>query len=380
MKAEYRNILKSSTRAALRVLLREKPADYPAALVTNPKRILLINGAHIGDVVISTSLLPILRSAFPSAEIGFVVGSWAEMVVSGHIDVKYVHVVDHWWLNRDTKGIHRKFAQYRRTRDQALKEIKGCNYDIAFCLHAYYSDLLDLAWRARIPVRVAYEQSYFAPRANIRVSYPDSPFLHQGECLAELLRALPIASTHLRKRKATLSDDGCAAIQELCSLLKVTDLTQCRYRIVHMSSGAPIRELPLEIWREVAIELSKNHTLVFTGKGAREGRNISKVIQGLGSCINASDRLSWGGFVAAVRHAEMLYGVESMAGHIAAAVGTRSTVVYSGTAGVARWRPESNLSTVWTVNVPCSPCGMIGGCEHMACIRGVTSDDILNSL
>jgi ADP-heptose:LPS heptosyltransferase len=36
----------------------------------DPKRVLLINCAHIGDVVISTSLLSVLRSAHPQAEWG----------------------------------------------------------------------------------------------------------------------------------------------------------------------------------------------------------------------------------------------------------------------------------------------------------------------
>ena len=80
--------------------------------------------------------------------------------------------------------------------------------------------------------------------------------------------------------------------------------------------------------------------LLFTGRGSREGQQIARVIEGLDHCISACDRLTWNGFVTAVKHCERLYGVESMAGHVAAAVGTPCTVIYTGTAGVARWRPK----------------------------------------
>ena len=52
-----------------------------------PRRILLLNGTHIGDIIISTSILPILRSAYTSAEIGFMVGSWSSMVLKNHPEI-----------------------------------------------------------------------------------------------------------------------------------------------------------------------------------------------------------------------------------------------------------------------------------------------------
>ena len=348
-----------------------------AAEMRNPKRILLLHGAHIGDVVIATSLLPILRSAYPSAQIGFVTASWSQAVVKGHPALTYTHCIDHWRMNRADSSLLKKILQYRRTRRAALREIRELNYDVAISLFRYFSDLLDVTWAARIPVRIGFRRSIFSSLATDLVDELESPFLHQGALLAELLHVLPIDPAHFQLRHSTLPESDASSIQEVCSLLNVSHLQDVRYRIIHMGTGAACREFPISFWRELAEKLSETHTLLFTGRGKRENEKIAETIFGLRNCVNACDRLTWAGFVAAVRFAEVLYGVESMAGHVAGAVGTRCVVVYGGTAGVARWRPEGKDSIVFTNHVPCAPCLRPQGCAEMTCTQGTSPDDLV---
>lgn len=348
-----------------------------ARSMTAPRRILLMNGFHIGDIVIATSVLPILRGAFPIAEIGFLTGSWSQMVVKDHPDLKYTHCIDHWKLNRGGSSTYQKVLQYRRSRHKALKEIRALRYDIAISLFTNFPDFLDLSWAAKIPVRIGFRRSIFSSLATDLVDEPDSPFVHQGVRLAETLRALPIDPIHFQLRQSTLPPSNNSSIQEVCALLRVARLEGVRYRVVHMGSGAPLREFPRSFWREVAEKLSLDHLLLFTGRGEQEEERTLNVIQGLGNCVNACNRLTWDGFVAAVRFAEVLYGVESMAGHVAGAVGTKCVVLYGGTAGVARWRPEGKDSIVLTNHVPCAPCLQPLGCAAMTCMQGVCPDDLV---
>lgn len=345
---------------------------------TGPKRILLLNGAHIGDIVIATSLIPILRSAFPSAEIGFATGSWAQMVVKNHPGLAYTHTVDHWVQNRAASSLREKMLQYRATRRVALREIRELDYDVAISLFNHFPDFIDLAWDAKIPVRIGFQRSLLSSLATATVDEPESFFVHQGEHMAELLRALPIDPAHFQLRQSTLAPSNTSSIQEVCSLLQVPGLEDVRYRIIHMGSGDVRREFPASFWRELSEKLSPEHTLFFTGRGPREEANIATVIRGLGNCVNACDRLTWDGFVAAVRYAEVLYGVESMAGHVAGAVGTKCVVVYGGIAGVARWRPEGKECIVITNHVPCAPCYLPQGCAAMTCMQGICPDDLVH--
>jgi heptosyltransferase-2 len=340
------------------------------------KRILLVNGAHIGDVIISTSVIPILRSAYPSAEIGFLTGTWSRMVVEDHPEIQHVHVVDHWALNRSPISHYRKWLQYRKSRASAVDEIRAVGYDIAIGLYTFEPDLLDLAWMAGIPIRIGFRK-FFAVFATRLVEEPTYDFTHQGTRQANLLRALQIEPIHFDKQRPVLGPTDSEAIAEVQAVLALRQRSGMPYRIVHMGSGAPFRELPWGFWRDLAERLSEKETLLFTGRGNRENANIEKVIEGLPNCISACDRISWKAFVAAVRYAELLYGVESMAGHVAAAVGTRSIVMYTGVSGVARWRPQGPLCTVFSNPVPCSPCHRAEGCSEMTCLHAASPKDLV---
>ena len=342
-----------------------------------PTRILILNGAHIGDIVISTSILPILRSAYPSAEIGFLVGSWAAMVIKGHQDIAYVHILDHWWHNRSNKSRIQKYLQYRKTYNQALSEIREKNYDLALCIYPYLlPDFMDLAWHAKIPVRVGFKESLYAPLATVAMDLPKNSFLPQSAIQATILQPFNLGRAHLEKRMPVLPQSTEADILEICRLLNIDNISEQSYRIIHLGTGARSREMTPAFWREIAESISKRHKVIFTGQGEREATQIAEVINGLENCVNACNKLSWGGFVATVRHADLLYGVESMAGHVAAAVGTRCIVVYSGAAGVARWRPEGS-SIVMSNHLECAPCNLPNGCDAMTCMRSIAPQEII---
>jgi ADP-heptose:LPS heptosyltransferase len=347
------------------------------AAIPAPRRILLMNGAHIGDVVIATSLLPVLRQAFPQAEIGFLVGSWAEMVVRNHPDVRTVHLLDHWRFNRGAQSTWQKMRRYGRMHRAVVRELREAGYDVAIGLYPQFPDLLNVALAARIPARIGFRSSFYGSLATALVDEPTSPFAHQGRRMAETLKPLGIGADLLEHRRSSLPPSDAAATEEVCRVLGVPTLDGHRYVVIHMGSAAAQREFPLSFWRDLAVRVSAERQIVFTGRGSREKQNIAQAMAELPNCIDACDRLSWNGFVAAVRHAEILFGVESMAGHVAGAVGTRCMVVYGGAAGVARWRPEGPGSLVFTNHVPCAPCHLPMGCAEMYCMQGIHASDLV---
>jgi ADP-heptose:LPS heptosyltransferase len=346
-----------------------------------PKRILLMNGGHIGDIVIATSLLPVLRSAYPNAEIGFLTATWSHGVVRNHPEVAHTHCVDHWRMNRQESSFVRKRLRYWRTRRQALKEVRALSYNISFSLHPWRADFLPLAWQAGIPERVAFSSSLWAPLATALAEYPDDDLpIHQGECQARLLRQIGIESGHLQHRRSSLGATSDRALSEVRDLIGLSGHDQVRYSVIHMGAGVQAKELPLAFWRDVASRLSVGQAVIFTGRGARESSNVDRAIGDLPRCYNACDRLSWDGFVAAIRYADTLYSVDSMASHVAAAVGTKCVAMFGGMNTIARWRPEAENCVVWSNPVPCSPCHRQHGCAVMTCMQGFAPLEILHTI
>jgi heptosyltransferase-1 len=373
-RASLRHIVLTVWRFLLRTLL-PKRAPSPTS---DPKRILLINGAHMGDVVIATSLLPVLKSAYPGAEIGFLTASWAHPVVHDHPSVTYTHCIDHWRMNRGPANLWQKRLRYWGMRRRALKEIRALSYDVSIAMHPWRADFLPLTWQASIPVRAAFSGGPFAPLATAVADYPEAGrFIHQGECQAALLRAIGVEEQHLRCRRSSLAPSRHDAVSEVSHLLGPSRIDQSRYVVIHMGSGNIKRELPTRFWREMASTLSQNQRVLFTGRGARESANVQVAMAGLPNCVNACDQLSWDGFVAAIRHAETFYGVDSMAAHVAAAVGTKSHALFAGITVPARFRPKSENCTVWSNALPCSGCERQFGCAEMSCMQAFDPVKIL---
>ena len=378
-------VAKRCARAALylplRVLLLFQPKRSTGAPV--PKRILLLNGAHIGDIVIASSLLPVLHSAFPGVEIGIACGSWAREVLREHPQVSFTHEIDHWRLNRAAIGLIAKVHRYWATRRLALREMRALNYDLAIALHPSRPDFVELTWQAGIPIRAAFTQSLWAPLATVLAAYPadSAAFVSQGGCLEGLLRALGIDEEHIRLRRSSLPPINAQAMVEVSALLGGARLDQTSYSVVHIGSGVPAKELSTGFWRELSEGLRERradgHRVLFTGAGQREQEKIREVVEGIPGSVDACGKLSWSGFVAAVRYAEALYGVDSAAAHVAAAVGTPCVAVYSGIGGVGRWRPEGSEVAVWNQPVPCSPCHRKNGCPEMSCMKGIAPRDLL---
>ena len=374
-RASFRQVALAIWHFLLRTFVPARASRPPS----DPKRILLINGAHLGDVVIATSLIPVLKSAFPGAQIGFLTASWAHNAVRHHPEIAFTHRVDHWRMNRNSTSFWKKRWRYWQTRQQALKEIREIGYDLSVSMHPWRADFLPLTWQAGIPQRVAFSEGLFAPLATQRALYPEHRrFIHQSDCQLLLLRALGIEERHLRLKRASLAPSTPRAEDEVAYLLGFSDIHDAPYNVIHMGAGSAVREMPKAFWREIAIQLTAHGEYVlFTGKGPREWTQAAETMAGLPNCINACDHLSWEGFVAAIRQAQTFYGVDSMASHVAAAVGTKCIAVYAGMNNLARFRPESRNATVWSNAVPCSACGLQNGCRDMTCLQGFDPHQIV---
>lgn len=154
-----------------------------------------------------------------------------------------------------------------------------------------------------------------------------------------------------------------------------------RYLVVHMGAGLKLKEWPEERWQALVNRLLEDgHSLVFTGNGAQQAREADLVIGNRSRCENLCDRLSWSEFVQVIRAAQLVVSIDSVAGHIAAAVDTPSVVIASGINRAAQWKPLHPRSTTVTHPVSCAPCFRSQGCGAMACVREVSVRDVLSAV
>jgi ADP-heptose:LPS heptosyltransferase len=356
-------------------VLDRLPKGKATPLAKAPKRVLIAMGGHIGDAVIGSSVIPLVRAAWPEAEIGVLAASWSKLVLHGHPDVARVHLVDHWKLNRDEKSGRRKFTRYLATRRVALKEIRAVEYDLAIDLYPYFPNSIALLARAGIPVRVGYTSGGFGALLTHPQIWRDTP-RHTAEYLRDLVRAVEPAAGGLSRLRYSLAPPALPSGESVWQPPGADG-----YVIMHIGAGLALREWPLERWKLVVDSLlADGHTLVFTGKGERQAQDAQTLTENKPRCHNLCDRIGWNEFVAVVANAQLAVTVESVAGHLAAGVGTPAVVLMSGMTRLEQWSPLGDQVRTVSNPVPCAPCFRSAGCEGMMCVRGISVEEVVEAV
>lgn len=352
-----------------------RPLCRRGGAIAPPRRLLISDIAHLGDLVVATSILPVIKSAFPECQIGFLVGSWARPVLQNHALVDHIHILDHWVANRDALSRQDKMRRYRQTRRQALREVKAAKYDAALELFWNFPNTLPFLWQARIPTRIGYGSGGFGPLATHCLDF-DERLLHAAQRHLALAKTLGATETDLARAAPILppvSDEDAATLDQA---LVSAGPGGKEYVVFHVGAGGTLKVWPALKWRALAEQFVEAGTrLVFTGAGDKDQALIDEITENLSGCVNLCDRLNWGAFVAAIKRARLLVCVDTVAGHIAGATQTPCAVLMTGQ-NPYLWHPLGQRHQILMRPVPCAPCHRGLGCADMECLRDVEVEQV----
>ena len=352
------------------------PLKRRAKAFTSPRKILLSNLGHLGDVVIATSVLPVLKAAYPQAKIGFLVSSSSSQVVSNHPLVDEIHLLDHWKTNRAKKlSFFQKLKTYYRMRKHVLKEIKQEKYDLAIDLYFYFPNSIPLLWKAKIPRRVGFISGGFKNLLTDSVFFKNKN-QYASEYYLELLKELPISSACLSKLSVSLKEPVC----ENKRLLPL-EFWKKGYLIMHMGAGADLKKWPEERWKKLAGRLiEKGHFLVFTGKGEKEMASIFKITKNFSQAANLCNQLNFEELQFVVKKARGVVCTDSLIAHLAGAYNVPSVILFTGLNNYHHWTPPFAFSQPLTKKMDCLPCFKRKGCLEMSCLKDILVEEVEESL
>ena len=340
--------------------------------IVPPKKILLVNWAHLGDVVMSTSILDLIKKKIPDCQIGFLSGSWSKSVIDEHILIDRIHYIDHWKHNRSSLSKFKKIITYLIMRYRAIKEIKDYGYDVAINLNYFVPSAIPVLWAANIPVRIAYTSAGYASMITNKYDWKDEN-KHVTSYFADLLQPLGVSQNNVDSLKYNLSFKN-----EIGSLLIERNT---KYIVIHIGSGSKAKEWSIKNWRELTIKMRRlEYRLLFTGIGSYEQENIDKIIEGLDYCENLCNKLNFREYLKLISNTSLLIGVDSLAGHLAAAYNVPSVLIYSGLANIHQWKPLANNVTIVTEKTVCSPCYLNNGCYDMECIKSINDENVFTTI
>jgi lipopolysaccharide heptosyltransferase II len=311
-----------------------------------PKRILVIQTAFIGDVILATSLLENLHRDLPDAKIDFLVRKGNEGLFENHPYLVNVIV----WKKKEGK---------LKSLWQLLKQIRETKYDWVINLQRFAGTGVLTAF-SNAAKRTGYDKN------PLSFLFTDK-FPHRIEAgVHEILRNHALIQNEVPGIPAKPRLYPSAADFDL-----VKKYQHKPYLCIAPASVWFTKQYSVEGWIRLINQLGLRYQIyLLGGPGDHElaGRIISQVSQ-QGTVRNLCGKLSFLESAALMKNAVMNFVNDSAPMHISSAMNAPVTAVYCSTVPAFGFGPLSDQSFIVEVpeKLPCRPCGLHG---HKACPEG----------
>ena len=358
------------------------------ARLSDDSRILVVKLADVGDTLLATPALRLLRDSYPRAHIAALTAPHSVAVLHGSALVDEIITFDQHRFDR-VSAILRPRALLAAASE--LLALRGARFDALLLFHhlittwgvAKYAALC-LASGAKRRVGLDDGRGWFLTDRVL-----DPGFGHQPE--AEYCLSI------VRKAGA----EGRAGGLELPVERPDRDFAEAALRAIprpwvaiHPGSGgfSLARRWPADGFAMVADVLAREIGAGIVLVGGKEETALAAEVRALMSAspLDLTGRTTLGQLAAVLGRCDLLIGNDSGVAHVGAAAGTRVVAVF-GPSNHLAWGPyEPGASPcaarhrIVRVNLPCSPCmyrnhslGLRYGCATRDCLRLVTPEMVL---
>lgn len=301
-------------------------------------KILVIQTAFIGDVILATSLLEELHRLFPNAQLDLLVRKGNESLVEAH---PFIHQTLVW----DKKN--KKYINLFRLN----KLIRKSAYDKVINLQRFAASGF-LTWRSKAKEKIGFDKNPFSFSFNKKITHRIGNGMHETERNLLLIQHLGAASQSLPKLYPT--------VQHLNETKKYkTPIYIC----IAPTSVWFTKQLPAAKWIELIKKYDVDHTIYILGaKSDFEVCEKIRVESKSDNTINLCGKLSFLESAALMKDAKMNYVNDSAPLHIASAVNAPTTAFFCSTVPEFGFGPLADQSIIVQTkqNLDCRPCGLHG--------------------
>jgi heptosyltransferase-2 len=335
--------------------------------VKDPERIVVVQTAFIGDVVLVLSLMQALRDRYPTDFLGLVTTPASAVLAEGHPAVNKVHSFDKRKSRRGIRGLI-----------TMVRELRAEKYDVALVPHRSMRSAL-LCRLSGIPMRVGFDRGLGRHLMSHRVRYTNR---HEVVRNATLLVRLgltlpnpPVPSLHLRP-------------DEVKNASSILDRIEPGGRWVALAPGSiwNTKRWPEESFARLGALLRKSGFSVVLLGSAEDAPLCARVAAAAGDGVaNLSGMQGIRGSAALISRCKALVSNDSAPMHLGVAVRTPVVALFGPTSpefGFAPLGPHDRI--VETSGLLCRPCAIHGGkkcpVKTHDCMKKISPERVLNEV
>jgi len=307
------------------------------------EKILVVRLDHIGDLICSTPVLPVLKERFPNAKITLLTGKEGKAVFKENPLVNELIVFHTNWFSRAKILNPIEFIKI-------VLRLRKEKFDLGYDLRGDIRNIF-LMSLGGVKFRIGYEIAGGAGLLH-RIGEYDNR-LHQAELNLKLLTNSAPDREHL-KPKIYISGEERQEADELLSRAGIG--LGNRAIAIHPEAGYPSKEWDetnLNELIERLIQDPKNKIILL---GLKRAKKIAARFKSSEQVIDLVGRLSLRQMIAVISRCSAFIGNDSGPSHIAQALEVPALVIASGTNEYHKWGIWRQPSRVISNSVSCAPC------------------------
>ncbi|MBT7788013.1 MAG: glycosyltransferase family 9 protein [Calditrichaeota bacterium] len=330
-------------------------------LINEQCRILIIQTAFIGDVILMTSLIRAVRNHFPKSIITALTLPGSAPIIQNQVD-SVIKFDKHDKQNR------------RKNWDETLRRVKDSQFDLALIPHRSFRSGL-LASKAGIPTRIGFSRGSGSIFHTIKVKYPKN--LYEGERNLRLLDPLSIIECSGLPHLVPSESDN----QTVSDIHMKLSLNAGKYAVIAPGSIWFTKRWPADYYAELVTTFQEKANLNTLVVGGKEDQLLGNDVQ-INKEFNLSGKLSLMESAALIRDSAFLIAGDSAPSHLATAMGSRQIIIFGSTSPKFGFAPDTeNAKIIEAKNLWCRPCTNHGRRQcplwtKFRCMREITPNDI----
>jgi heptosyltransferase-2 len=325
------------------------------------EKILVIQTAFLGDLILSTTLFKKIKQKHPESHITLLVNKGTEQILSNNPNIDFILPVD----KKQTFKNPLKFIKF-------LYELQKENFSICYSPHfSHRSSLISFFSGSRM--RIGYKESGFGFLHT--KTYP-RPLrgVHEVQKLLQLVDSVGLERPEIFLNKEVNSDISS----------KIDNLSD--FIVVAPSSIWETKRMPIEKFIELVRRILEKTPYIPVIIGSKNDQYLSDQIVNVYSSkvVDMTGRTSLMELSYIISKAKCVISNDSSPIHIASAFNIPTLAIFGATITDFGYTPLSERHTISEVSLDCRPCGIHGGniCpkKHFRCMIDQNVDEIFFKL
>ncbi len=328
-------------------------------------RILIIQTAFIGDVILSTSLIGTLRNHLPKVKITALTIPGNASILENQVDtiIKFD--------KHDKKHLKQNWIE-------TILKIRDSKFDVALIPHRSFRSGL-LANRGNIPVRIGFSKGSGSIFHTTKIKY--EKHLYECERNLKLLEPLEVVDSSGLPLLIPAESDN----RFVMALIRKLGLKPGKYAVFAPGSIWYTKRWVAEYYRKLAGLLQKEKKIDTVVVGGKEDSDLGNDIV-INREFNLSGKLSLMQSAALIRDSAFLIAGDSAPTHLATAVRTNQIIIFGSTSPKFGFAPNIERAKIIEVeDLWCRPCTNHGRkrCPlwtNLKCMRDITPEHVFRNV